>query len=94
MSQRHQSGPDTWNQTSEAREQQAHLASAAQDAARLAWVRYESGFTAYLEVLTNETNAYDAELALTQAQLNELLELVQIYKTSAEVGSREDTGSK
>ncbi len=33
-----------------------------------------------LEVLTNETNAFSAELGLATAQLNELLELVNIYK--------------
>jgi hypothetical protein len=30
------------------------------------------GGTSYLEVLTNETNAFSAELGLAQAQLNEL----------------------
>ncbi len=54
---------------------------AAQDAAQLAEVRYRSGVTSYLEVLTNETNAFNAELGLTQAQLNELLELVEIYRS-------------
>jgi hypothetical protein len=33
----------------------------------------------YIEVLTNETNAFNAELVLTQAQLNELESLVEIY---------------
>lgn len=39
-----------------------------------------AGASSYLEVLTNETNAFDAELGLAQAQLNELLNLVDIYK--------------
>jgi multidrug efflux system outer membrane protein len=43
-------------------------------------VRYRGGATNYLEVLTNETNAFDAELGLAQAQANELLSLVEIYK--------------
>jgi len=34
---------------------------------------------AYLEVLTNETNSYDAELDLSRARLNEMLALVQVY---------------
>jgi outer membrane protein, multidrug efflux system len=31
-------------------------------------------------VLTNDTNAFSAELGLAQAQLNELLALVDIYR--------------
>jgi hypothetical protein len=34
----------------------------------------------YLEVLTNETNAFSTELGLVQAQLNELLAVVQLYQ--------------
>jgi len=70
-----------YQKTSEAREQQEHLVSAAQDAARLARVRYEAGAAAYLEVLTNETNSYDAELDLSRARLNEMLALVQVYNS-------------
>jgi hypothetical protein len=33
----------------------------------------KGGVTGYLEVLTNETNAFSTELGLVQAQLNELL---------------------
>ena len=55
------------------------MAAAAQDSARLAHVRYDGGSTAYLEVLTNETNYLAAELNLCQARLNEMLSLVQIY---------------
>ncbi len=36
--------------------------------------------TSYLEVLTNETNYFAAELGLAQAQLNELLGLVSVYR--------------
>jgi multidrug efflux system outer membrane protein len=43
-------------------------------------MRYKGGATNYLEVLTNETNAFNAELGLAQAQLNELLGLVDIYR--------------
>jgi multidrug efflux system outer membrane protein len=68
-----------YQKTREAREQQELLAAAAQDSARLAHVRYNGGSTAYLEVLTNETNYLAAELALSQARLNEMLSLVQIY---------------
>ena len=64
----------------EFRERQQELLLAAQDAARLSEMRYKGGATDYLEVLTNETNAFDAELGLATAQLNELLGLVDIYR--------------
>jgi outer membrane protein, multidrug efflux system len=64
----------------EFREQQEQLTFSAQDAARLSETRYRGGTTSYLEVLTNETNYFDAELGLAQAQLNELVALVRIYR--------------
>ncbi len=64
----------------EFRERQQELVLAAQDAARLSEMRYKGGATSYLEVLTNETNSFNAELGLAQAQLNELLGLVDIYR--------------
>jgi outer membrane protein, multidrug efflux system len=64
----------------EFREQQQQLAVSAQEAAHLSEMRYRGGATSYLEVLTNETNYFDAELGLAQAQLNELLGLVSIYR--------------
>jgi len=64
----------------EFREHQQELVFAAQDAARLSELRYRGGAASYLEVLTNETNAFNAELGLAQAQLNELIGLVDIYR--------------
>jgi multidrug efflux system outer membrane protein len=64
----------------EFRAQQELLFQSAQDAARLSHMRYNGGVTGYLEVLTNETNAFSAELELVQAQLNEELALVQVYQ--------------
>lgn len=64
----------------EFRIQQEHLLAAAQDAAHLSQVRFKAGTTDYLEVLTNETNSFSAELGLAQAQGNELLALVQLYQ--------------
>jgi len=60
--------------------QQEQLWKSAQDAARLSEVRFKAGTTDYLEVLTNETNAFTAELGLAQAQGNELIALVQVYQ--------------
>ena len=64
----------------EFREQQELLTQAAQDAARLSEIRYRAGESSYLEVLTNETNYFAAELGLAQAQGNELISLVQLYQ--------------
>ena len=69
-----------YRKSREFRVQQELLFQSAQDAARLSNLRYNGGVTGYLEVLTNETNAFSAELGLVQAQLNELLALVQVYQ--------------
>src|SRR5215468_780332 len=65
----------------EFREQQELLTQSAQDAARLSEIRYKAGESSYLEVLTNETNYFTAELGLAQAQGNELVSLVQLYQS-------------
>ena len=64
----------------EFRQHQEELVLAARDAAQLSELRFRGGASNYLEVLTNETNAFDAELGLAQAQLNELVSLVEIYR--------------
>ena len=69
-----------YRKSKEFRSQEELLFQSAQDAARLSHMRYNGGVTGYLEVLTNETNAFSAELGLVQAQLNELLALVQVYQ--------------
>jgi outer membrane protein, multidrug efflux system len=69
-----------YRKTREFRAQQDLLFQSAEDAARLSHMRYTGGATGYLEVLTNETNAFSAELGLAQARLNELLALVQLYQ--------------
>ena len=61
------------------REQQQKLVDAAQDATRLARLRYQGGATSYLEVLTVDSNLYAAQLNLATAQQNEALTLVQLY---------------
>jgi multidrug efflux system outer membrane protein len=69
-----------YQKSREFRLHQEELVVAARDAARLSDVRYRGGAASYLEVLTNETNAFEAELGLAQAQLNELVGLVGIYR--------------
>ena len=61
------------------REQQEKLVEAAQDAARLARIRYQGGATAYLEVLTTDSNLFAAQLNLVNAQQGEALTIVQLY---------------
>jgi outer membrane protein, multidrug efflux system len=63
----------------EYREHQEVLTKAAQDAANLSEVRYKGGAASYLEVLTNETNYFSAELTLARARLSERTSLVAIY---------------
>jgi len=69
-----------YRKTQEFSQQQKLLVDSAQDATRLSHLRYQGGATSYLEVLTNDTNYFAAQLGLVQAQLNELLALVQLYK--------------
>jgi len=64
----------------EFREEQAALLASAQDARRLAEVRYVGGATSYLEVLDAETRLFDAELGLAEAQLSELNAFVEVYR--------------
>ena len=61
------------------REQQEKLVVAAQDATRLARMRYQGGSTSYLEVLTTDSNLFSAQLNLVNAQQGEALTLVQLY---------------
>ena len=61
------------------REEQEKLVAAAQDATRLARMRYQGGSTSYLEVLTTDSTLYSAQLNLVTAQQNEALALVQLY---------------
>jgi multidrug efflux system outer membrane protein len=69
-----------YRKTREFRTQQELLFRSADDAARLSHMRYNGGVTGYLEVLTNETNAFSTELGLVQARLNELVAVVQLYQ--------------
>ncbi len=67
------------NKQRSTREEQEKLVAAAQDATRLARIRYQGGSTSYLEVLTTDSNLFTAQLNLTTAQQNEALTLVQLY---------------
>lgn len=64
----------------ESRMQQEALVTAARDTTRLANIRYRGGVSSYLEVLDSDGRLFDAELGLAQAQRDELLGLVRLYK--------------
>lgn len=67
------------NKERAAREQQTLLVASAQDATRLARLRYQGGATSYLEVLTTDSDLFSAQLNLVNAQEGEALSLVQLY---------------
>lgn len=62
------------------RAQQEQLTLAAQRSEELSMFLYQHGGASYLQVLTNDTNYFSAELNLVNAQLNERLALVQLYQ--------------
>jgi outer membrane protein, multidrug efflux system len=64
----------------EFRVQQEALVESLRDAARLAGVRYRGGVTSYLEVLDTERQLFDAELVRAQAERDELLAVVRLYR--------------
>lgn len=55
-------------------------ANALRRALHLATERYEEGISNYLDVLDAERSLFTAELSLTQAQLQQLVDIVQLYK--------------
>lgn len=61
------------------REEQVRVAAAAEDATRLARLRYSAGSTDYIEVLTNDTNFYSAQLTVASAREQEAVSFVQLY---------------
>jgi hypothetical protein len=64
----------------EFRVQQQLLTGSAREARQLSDQRYKGGTASYLEVLDSDTRYFAAELGLAQAQLDELLALVQLYR--------------
>lgn len=64
----------------EYREQQTLLVRAAEEARRLAEIRYEGGAAGYLDVLDADTRRFAAELGLAEAEGQELTALVEVYR--------------
>jgi multidrug efflux system outer membrane protein len=59
---------------------QATQAQALRRALQLAELRYRTGIASYVEVLEAQRSLFDAELALSQAQLGQLSAAVQLYR--------------
>ena len=68
------------NKQRAAREEQEKLVTAAQDATRLARIRYQGGATGYLEVLTTDSTLFSAQLSLVNIREGEAQSLVQLYE--------------
>ena len=69
-----------YSKAREFREQQELLFTAAQDARRLADIRYRGGATSYLEVLDADTRLFNAEIGQADARLSELSGFVELYR--------------
>lgn len=68
-----------YKETREYREEKTAQVTSTADAVRLARLRYSAGNASYLEVLTTDTQLYDAQLTLAQAQEREAASLVELY---------------
>jgi multidrug efflux system outer membrane protein len=64
----------------ETEKQRARAAAAYREAVRLATVRYESGLSAYFEVLDAQQQLYPAEIRIAETRRNQLLAVVNLYK--------------
>ena len=69
-----------YTKSREFRTQQELLTTAAQDARRLADIRYQGGATSYLEVLDADTRLFAAEIGLADARRSELSAFVELYR--------------
>lgn len=64
----------------EYRQQQELLVRSLADASEVANLRYSGGVSSYLEVLDTERQYFDAEVQLVQANRDESLSVIQLYK--------------
>jgi multidrug efflux system outer membrane protein len=71
----------TVRQTAAAEEDQQARAQAARNALRLARLRYEAGYSAYLEVLDAQRTANEAELAFVRNRQSRLVASVDLMKS-------------
>jgi multidrug efflux system outer membrane protein len=62
-------------------EAQGRQVASLRDYARIARLRYDNGYTSYIEVLDAERSLFNAELSYTQTQGTLFLALVNLYKS-------------
>jgi multidrug efflux system outer membrane protein len=67
--------------TRESRLEQERLVTALQDRMRLAYIRYRGGVDTQLNALDADRDLFQAELALAQVRLSELVSVVELYKS-------------
>jgi multidrug efflux system outer membrane protein len=60
--------------------EQEKLVTALEDRKRLAYLRYRGGVDTQLNALDADRDLFQAQLALAQVRLSELLSVVQLYK--------------
>lgn len=77
----------------EVRQEQAKLVAALQDASSLASDRYRGGVASYLEVLDTETRLFGSELFLVQAQLDNAVGVIQLYRSLGGGWTAQETAS-
>lgn len=75
----------------EIRRQQEKLVRAARDGNRLARARYEGGVSSYLEVLEADRQLFRSELELARLRRDQLLAVVQLYRSLGGGWSQLDT---
>jgi multidrug efflux system outer membrane protein len=68
---------ETYKREYQLRKEQMEMAK---KAAHLSWVRYDSGMTSYLEVLSLQTSQFNAELKASEALKLRLTSIVNLYE--------------
>lgn len=68
---------ETYRKELELRQEQV---VAAEDAARLSWVRYDGGLTSYLEVLDLQRSSFNSQLQASETMQLQLTSTVQLYQ--------------
>lgn len=66
--------------TREQLDAQSRQVAALQVAVEMAWLRYDNGYTGYIEVLDAERSLFNAQLQQTQTQRALLQAMVKLYK--------------
>lgn len=66
--------------TREARMHQEALTKTLADQQQLSWARYQGGVTTFLEVLDTQRQYFSAQQSLSQAQRDELLAVIALYR--------------